>query len=347
LRALNQFYPVTFRYTTYGLKLISDSPIPGLCTEAGPFPHSDLRVELSSEPQWVRDARLLPFQILQHLPASPETEDPAFVLTSFGEGQFFQLAYSDGACFVTDGEATRIWGTLGESQTMEDLSTYFLGPIMGFILRRRGVTALHASAFSMDGRAIVLTGDAGAGKSTTAAALALRGMPVLCEDIAAIEETDGNIQIELGHPRICLWPESVEMLMGRPDALPRLTPTWEKRYLALDGVQAMRERQKRPLGGVYLLGPREMSGDAPRIEEVNSRDVVVELVQNTYMNWFLDRGQRAAEFALLSHLVSQIPVRRVVPHRDSSRIGALCDLILADARRLLANQLAAAHTAGL
>jgi hypothetical protein len=294
----------------------------------------------------VRDALRLPSLILQSLPACPETQDPAFVLSSFGEAQFFQLAYSDGACFVVDGTATHIWGTPGESQTMEDLSTYFLGPIMGFILRKRGVTALHASAFSVEGRAILLTGEAGAGKSTTAAAMALRGMPVLCEDIAPIEEAGGNFTVELGHPRICLWPESVEMLMGRPDALPRLTPNWEKCFLPLDGVKALPESQKRPLGAVYILAPRETSNHAPRIEDVNSRDVVVDLVQSTYMNWFLDRGQRAAEFELLSHLVSQIPVRRVVPHRHPARIGVLCDLILADARRLLANQLSAVHSAG-
>jgi hypothetical protein len=141
--------------------------------EPGGAPCPDLSVELGREPQWVRDALRLPSLILQSLPASPETQDPAFVLASYGEGQFFHLAYSDGASFVVDGATTRIWGTPGESHTMEDLSTYFLGPIMGFILRKRGITALHASSFTLDGRAIVLTGDAGAGKSTTAAALAL------------------------------------------------------------------------------------------------------------------------------------------------------------------------------
>jgi len=79
---------------------------------------------------------------------------------------------------------------------------------------------------------------------------------------------------------------------------------------------------------------------------VSGHEVLLDLVQNTYMNWILDRAQRAAEFEVLAHLISRIPVRRVVPHRDPARIGALCDLILADAKRLLANPLAAAHAAG-
>jgi hypothetical protein len=343
---LNWPRPVTLRYRIYGLNLSSDSPIPGLCEVAyGEF-RPDVIVQLDAEPQWVGDALRLPSSLVQRIAASPETQDPAFLLTSLGAGQFFQLAYSDGTCFVVNGAATRIWGTAGESQTMEDLSTYFLGPVMGFILRRRGITALHASALCIDGKAIVLTGEAGSGKSTTAAALGLRGVPVLCEDIAAVEENDGHFTIETGHPRICLWPESVELLMGRPDALPRLSPNWEKCYLPLNGAAAWLETEKRPLGAVYILAPREASVSAPRIEDVNSREVLLELVQNTYMNWLLDRRQRSAEFELLSHLVSHIPVRRIVPHSDPSHLGAFCELIVADAKLLLASKVHMAVAAG-
>ncbi len=303
-------------------------------------------MELCPEPLWVREALRLSSSILQSIAACPETKDPSFILSCFGEAQFFQLAYSDGTRFVVNGEATRIWGTAGESQTIEDLATYFLGPVMGFILRRRGITALHASAFCVHGKAIVLTGEAGTGKSTTAAALALRGASVICEDIAAIEEKDEGYTVEAGHTRVCLWPESVEILMGRTDALPRLSPNWEKCYLPLDGAAAKRERDDQPLAAIYILSPRELSGNAPRIEEVSGRDVLLELVQNTYMNWILDRSRRAAEFELLAHLISQIPVRRVVPHRDPARLGALCELLLADARLLVANRMSSVQAAG-
>jgi hypothetical protein len=342
---LNRPHPVILSYRTYGLNLSSDSHIPGLQEEPSDARRADVCVELCEEPRWVRDARQLPPLILQSIPASPETQDPAVLLTSLGDGRFFELAYSDGTRFVVNGAATRIWGAAGESQTIEDLSTYFLGPVMGFILRRRGVTALHASAFCVDSAAIVLAGPAGAGKSTSAAALALRGVPVLCEDIAALEEKNGSFSVERGYPRVCLWPESVGMLTGNAEGLPRLAANWEKCYLPLDGVRARLEAEKRPLGAVYILAPRELAEDAPRIEDASNREVLLELVQNTYMNWLLDRAQRAAEFEMLAHLVARVPVRRIVPHRDPARIGALCELILADARRLLANQMAAAQSA--
>jgi len=68
------------------------------------------------------------------------------------------------------------------------------------------------------------------------------------------------------------------------------------------------------------------------------RDALVELVQNTYMNWLLDRSQRAAELDALTTLVRRVPVRRIVPHADPERLGALCELIVADAERVSGQQ---------
>ena len=337
---------MTLSYRIYGLYLSSDFPIPGLEEETDRAHRPDLLVQFGSEPPWVRDALSLPSLILQSIAASPETQDPAFVLTSFGEWQFFQLAYSDGTRFVVNSTATHIWGTAGESQTMEDLSTYFLGPIMGFILRRRGITALHASAFCLDGKAIVLTGEAGSGKSTTAAALALRGLPVLCEDIAAVEEKDGSFAVQTGYARVCLWPESVEILKGHPDALPRLSPNWEKCYLPLDGATARLETQKRPFGAIYILSPREAAADAPRIEEVSNREVLLELVQNTYMNWLLDRSNARRNSSCLHtwcRTFRCVALCLIVIRRASVRCATSS---FADARCLLANQMSSAHSAG-
>jgi hypothetical protein len=335
---------VTLRYRIYGLHLSSDSAIPGL-KEIASAASPDLRVEFGPQPAWVRDALGAPSVVLHTLPACEETRDPAFVLTSFAEAQFFQLYYSDGTRFVVDADATRLWGAAGESQTMQDLTTYFLGPIMGYVLRRRGVTALHASAFSLDGNAVVLAGPAGAGKSTSAAALALRGAHILCEDIAAIHEGHHGFAVEAGYPRVCLWPESVGMLAGDAHALPLITPNWDKRFLPLDGSPAHHDDQRRPLALVYLLAPRE-AANAPRVEEVSGRDVLLELVQNTYMNWLLDRTQRAAEFELLTRLVAQVPVRRIVPHRDPACVDDLCDLILSDATSQFTKRIAVAASAG-
>lgn len=330
---------MTLRYRIYGLNLSSDSSIPGLTELPHSAPRPDVHIQLLGQPGWVQDALALPSSVLHRLPACEETGDPAFVLTALGDGEFFQLYYSDGTCFVTDAATSRLWGAAGRSQTIEDLTTYLLGPVMGYVLRRRGITALHASALCLDRNAILFTGEAGAGKSTTVAALALRGHSVLCEDIAALRETATGFHVHAGHPRVCLWPESVQMLLGQSDALPLITPNWDKRYLPLDGSVARHQDAMQSLGAIYILSPRQ-GQHAPRIEDVSSREILLLLVQNTYMNWLLDRRQRAEEFEMLSRLVSRVPVRRIFPHRDPAQVGAFCDLLLGDAERLLSGRFA-------
>jgi hypothetical protein len=289
------------------------------------------------EPDWAKKLLALPAQILSHRSEPAGSPDPSFVLTQHGEIDGFQLAYSDGTRFVADGGAAHIWGTYQPPLTAEDMATYFLGPVLGFVLRRRNINCLHASGVEIQGRAVCFCGDAGFGKSTTAAALALRGLPVLAEDIVALAEDGGEFRAVPGYPRVCLWPESVRMLLGRDDALPQLTPVWEKRYLELDEQRAKFVQASLPLGLLYLFAPRSSEHGVPRVDKISPRDALLELVQNTYMNWVLNREQRAKEFDALCRLVQLVPVRRIVPHANPEKIAALCDLILRDASAILAS----------
>jgi hypothetical protein len=327
---------VNHSYRAYGLGLLSSVRIAGLPT----VPHNsfapDLFFECGPQPEWVSEGQQLPARILHLQPGSKEPYNPSFTLTEYGTAHCFHFAYSDGVQFVMDGETRRVWGAFEPPETSEDLATYFLGPIMGFLLRRRHITSLHASAVEIAGQAVVFSGNAGYGKSTTAAALALRGRPVVGEDIVPLRECGSRFEAIPGYPRICLWPDAVASLLGSAEALPHIAPpVWEKRYLPLDGVRANFVKQPLGLGLVYLFSPRRPASDAPRIEQLRPRIALLELVQNTYMNWLLDREQRAIEFDVLARLVQSVPVRRIVPHTDPEKIGTLCDLILKDAESFL------------
>jgi hypothetical protein len=332
------FANMTHRFQAYGLNFVSDTPLPGLPQEYSGFEAPPIILNLGPEPDWVRRALRLQAPADHARFAGPVCHESGLTLTSLGSGEFFQLSYGDGTRFVLDASADHLWGTCPASLTTEDLATYLFGPVMGFILRRRRVLPLHASAVAVGGQAVVLCGESAAGKSTTAAALALRGFTVLTEDISPVQEKNGIPSVEPGYPRICLWPDAVEKLFGAPEALPQLTPNWEKCFLALDGVRAKFEPKRQPLGAVYILAPRTAEADAPRIETLDKREALLELVQNTYMNWLLDRAQRAAELDALARIVTRVPVSRIVPHSEPARMGALCDLIVADAERLFASR---------
>jgi hypothetical protein len=326
---------VAYSYRAYGFGIHSTINIPGLLPADIRVGDYSLHLEGGSEPEWAQLALRAQGRVISHLPAGQRTADPSFILTEHGQGSCHELSYSDGTRFVVNGAADRVWGTYEAPLTNEDLATYLLGPVMGFLLRRKQITSLHASAVELQGRAVLFCGDAGYGKSTTAAALALRGAPGVSEDIAPLELTKGQFWALPGYPRVCLWPDAVAHLTGRVDGLPRLTPVWEKRYLALDGGRAGFVKQKIPLGLVYVLGERTAAAHAPYVEELRPKDSLLELVKNTYMNWLLDREQRAEEFNVLGNLVQQVAVRRLVPHSDPEKIGQLCELIERDAGKML------------
>src|SRR6185437_2076265 len=104
------------------------------------------------------------------------------------------------------------WAAWREPLTLEDTSTYLLGPVMGFVMLLRGVVCLHASAVAIGEGAIALVGPAGSGKSTTAAAFAERGYRVLAEDVVTLDDRGYRFLLQPGYPCIRLWPAAVKAL---------------------------------------------------------------------------------------------------------------------------------------
>ena len=258
------------------------------------------------------------------------------VISKLDGGAWFHLHYADGTEFLVDRPGKCIWATWPETLTIEDTATYLLGPVMGFVLLLRGTHALHASAIDVGGQAIAIVGPAGAGKSTTAAAFAKLGYRVLAEDAVTLDRTCGELMVQPAYPCIRLWPESVEALFGAPDALPLLTPNWDKRYLDLTGADGRYQFQSdaSPLRAIYLLGARSEGSDVPRIEAVAPQAGMIELVANAYVPYFKDKAARADEFSVLCQVMATVPLRRAIPSADVGRVSRLCEVILDDFREL-------------
>lgn len=234
------------------------------------------------------------------------------------------LRYSDGTRFYLDFERSSVWATWPDALTLDDTATYLLGPVLGYFLRRRGQVCLHASAVALGDRCVVFAGPAGAGKSTLAAAFAMQGSPVLAEDVTCLSEDRGGFEVQHGYPRIRLWQESGPLIGAEPGSLPLLTPTWDKRYLPLGA-----EFHDRParIAAVFLLKPRRAMAAPAATAALTGQELLAELVANTYATHLLDRGQRAAEFAVLGRLARAVPVTALALNADGSRLGEACDWI--------------------
>ncbi|MFN2407652.1 MAG: serine/threonine protein kinase [Pyrinomonadaceae bacterium] len=320
----------------YGLGVLANRPIPTVPRST--ITTTDVRVSFGVLPDWF-DA-LEPHQIettyVTDYAAACGT--PALVFSRLHGGKFYRFSYADKTEFVVDEAGREIWSDWPEPLTLEDASTYLLGPVMGFVLLLRGLVCLHASAIVVDGQAIAMVGPAGAGKSTTAAAFAARGFNVLAEDVVTLDDRFGDrgdsFFVRPAYPCIRLWPASAATLYGSSSALPPLTPNWDKCYLDLTRGSVLEskrfENTPRELAALYLLGERRGDLRAPFVEPLEPAEGLMSLVANTYATKLMDKHMRAREFDLLSRLLSRVPLRRVTPHSDSGRLSNLCDRILSD-----------------
>ena len=316
-------------YFAFGMYLHSNGPIPGLVPLTN-IQKADLQIWLDLMPPWLNQTESLALQKLYVSDFKSEDGLPVLTVEELADGAYLQLTYYDRTQFIINQAGTEIWATWPDSLTLEDTATYLLGPILGFVLRRRGVVCLHASAVAIGSQSIAIVGAAGAGKSTTAAAFAKAGFPILTDDVLPLLDRKQQFFVQPAYPRVRLWPSSVKALYGKADALPCLTPNWDKRYLDLtqDGYEF--QQQALPLSAVYILGDRITSSTAPFVETVPSHTGLITLISHTYANNLLEKKMRAAEFDLLSRVVAKVPLRKVTPHADSEKISQLCDVILKD-----------------
>ncbi|HEX6648255.1 MAG TPA: hypothetical protein VF075_01905 [Pyrinomonadaceae bacterium] len=315
-----------YRCSIYGLGVVANRTVPGV--PASSIAADDVRINFRSLPAWLNN-----LQQIETTYVADQTDEcgrpvlRVFRLLPFFEAKFYRFCYADQTEFVIDAAGTEIWADWREPLTIEDATTYLLGPIMGFVMLLRGVVCLHASAIAIDEYAIALVGPAGSGKSTTAAAFAERGFGILAEDVVTLDDRGNQFLVRPAYPCIRLWPASVKALYGNETHLPKLTPNWDKRYLDL---HEQFQQQPLTLAAIYLLGERRDDDSAPFVETVDRAEGLMSLVANTYATKLMDRDMRAREFELLTRVLNNVPLRRVTPHSDAARIPELCDRILDD-----------------
>ena len=146
----------------YGLRVASDFPLPGVsvCDEPAAI---DVRIWLKEKHHFA--SRFSALSHVTYTSANSNLEgDSILRVGQLDDGRYVGFFYSDGVRFAVEREGREIWADWPEGYSLEDACTYLMGPVIAFTLRLRGVTCLHASSVAVDGRAIALTGPAGAGK---------------------------------------------------------------------------------------------------------------------------------------------------------------------------------------
>jgi hypothetical protein len=308
----------------HGLTIRADAALPGIAPADAPS--ADVELELAD-----RLADPVPTRIryrsgeADDVTARVEIVEDARGCTAF--------RYGDGTAIDVDlrTRPARIRAAIASGQTLEDLTAYLYGPVLGFVLRARGRLAMHASCVRLGDGAVLLAGPPGAGKSTTAAALAVRGLPVLSDDLTALAlDGDEPPYAWPAFDHLRLWADAERIVLGDDARLERITPGWDKRRFPLEGAAFADEPLR--VRAVFVVGPRGVGRVVVR--RLAPARAVVTLATLTYANYLLDPAMRAHELMQLGALVRAVPVLALAPSAGRETLDALCDAIVhaADAR---------------
>lgn len=325
-------------YRVYGLTLGANIEIPGLDAEKVAGGKADIEINMGFFPDDIQRLIKQPSAEYYLEPGYKEEDPPHLIIDTLADGKYFYFQYEYGVDFVVDQNSTIVWCKWKPSLVLEDAVLYLLGPVVGFMLRLRGITCLHASGVVVDGKAFALTGLSGAGKSTLAASFAAAGYPVLTDDILPLLTTNNVVHTRSGYSRLRLFPNSFENLQELPDSLPLMTPSWDKCYLDLSSGSFELCSTPTPLEVVYIIDWSVESADRPTISTLSPASAIPILSANTYRSELLDPDMRTKEFTFLGHLVSKVKVKKLHPANDILSVPRMREVLLEDFQRETASK---------
>jgi hypothetical protein len=248
--------------------------------------------------------------------------------------EFLVIRYTDGketAFFVSDKKGENVKVLYHPTIPIEDILTYFLGPVIGCVLRLKNKICLHASVVNIKGKAVAFIGEKAAGKSTLIATFASLGYPVLSDDIAVLFEKDKECYVELGYPRMRLWKNTIENLsnINIEDLKPVLSHI-EKYYLPLySGQKDQWNFQIKPLvlDKVFYLQPRN-EDNLCQIKDCKSMKGFLKLKQNIYAEYMLEDDLKVKEFEVFGKLSNLNKVKLLDRYNDLNSLEEVLDIIV-------------------
>ena len=138
-------------------------------------------------------------------------------------------------------------------------------------LLRSDLLFLHAAVLELEGRAIVLVGDPGSGKTTLAYSLLERGLGYLSDELAPVDLASATV---MPYPR-ALW------LKRAPDCPPGLVAATSRGFhVPCTALGADAFLDPLPLGAIFLLSPGVAERREPTLGRVSGAEALARLYAN-------------------------------------------------------------------
>ncbi len=162
------------------------------------------------------------------------------------------------------------------NSSVELLIQPIYGMAFAAILQQQQHLILHGSTVEINGKALVLLGNKGFGKSTLAAFLLSNGHRFICDDVTALLTKPHEAPQALpGIPRLRLLADAVEAVGKDPDTLP-LAPLVNKHILSVQSKNFATDHI--PLHTILLLD----HGDTVALHEMSDSEKMLCLLGGQY-----------------------------------------------------------------
>ncbi len=248
------------------------------------FPLKDVTVKKVTEPRAV---------------VSPDYADDFWQMN---QREFAMQVEGVGRYYACDGREVEYTPVKGASR--ETLELYLNGSVYGAILHQRKILPLHGSSFVLDGKGILVCGEAGAGKSSVTASFVFNGAGFLTDDVTPMVIREGVPMIMALSDRIKLWDDTLKQLGLKNKGLKKIAPDNEKYYYPVSKVGS----EYFPLNMVFIISAGHEAGVLMR--EVTGADKFVAL-RNEIYRWEYLEGMKENEevyFRTLSGIASTVKV---------------------------------------
>lgn len=294
------------KYLVFGLKVCSELSCPQL--PAASFYEPDVKIRFGSVPE-----------ILEDRIHSRPRFDVSATATLLRIPEVGRFLIADGRRIVVEPESSAEPGVV---------RLFLLGSSLGAVLHQRGIMPLHGSAVSHESGAIVICGDSGAGKSTTAAVLASRGYSILTDDITALWFKNGEgfkkgkVMLAPGYPQMKLWQNTLQHLHIRHQDHERVRPGKDKHMVQITDSF---ETEPKAVHALFWLAKQPV--DAPAIQPLTGSARFNAVYRNVYRKAYVAALSPQRYFSQCQQIARHLSVFSLArPELDNS-IEAVADLI--------------------
>jgi hypothetical protein len=312
----------TFNYSIYGLAVKSSRKIELLAPVE--INNTDLNITWRAENQYTD--RLDWTQIIT--PDLKNRKGITFFKSESIKGTAYKIYFETNfgyLYFILDQTAKELIIVFPLTIPDSDLDSFFVGAIIGAVLRLKGTLCLHASVINIEEKAVIIMGSKRSGKSTSAAYFNKLGYEILADDLGTISEKNEAFFVEPGYSKIRLRPKSYDFFIEEKKIKsPLVYSDRESRYVDLAENTKYEALQ---IAAIFHL--KQVDNSKPIIKEYSQIEKIIHLNRNTFGNYVVQKKLRKKEFNQINQLSNAIPVIELETTHNLGFLPKQCQLILA------------------